>query len=99
MISGLFGARRSTQREPMSDDEFEQMIEAHVIRGWRVQSRTTNTAVMVFEDVDRAAIMHGGRRSILHGTPMKRNYLTLTRFQRRDIWLTRKERQLLGEVE
>jgi hypothetical protein len=90
--------RRRPPPEPLSDADFERLIEVYVLRGWTLKSRTQNTAVMVFEEVDKLAILAGfGSDHLLH-TPTKRTRKVLTR-QTPMPWLTPEERRQLGEVE
>lgn len=80
--------------EPMSEAEFERMIEAWIIRGWQLLFRTMNTATIQFEETDKIAILAGRHK---HGHAAKkttRKVLTRSKFE--EPWLTKKDRRLLG---
>jgi hypothetical protein len=63
--------------EPMTDAEFERLIQAHLIRGWKIASRSGDTVQLV--------------------TPLHRARKTLTPYSQDQLWLTKRERRLLGE--
>jgi hypothetical protein len=83
--------------EPMTDEEFERLINVYVIRGWTVVSRTADTVTLDFQQVDRGAILAHGSKALRHGTPMKHTRKVLTRWQREQVWLTPQEKRMLGE--
>jgi hypothetical protein len=82
----------------LSDEEFERLINAHIVRGWTVESRTDDTASLVMRRKDTATIAAFGSDAIKRGIPMKEDRKVVTRWSTEQLWLTPKERRMLGEA-